>query len=263
MGVDLKKEIKLSDLFARKAKEPRPPKEPKPPKESKPSKEPRAARTARKAAPPLPATPLMRAFNLLPSPETRERPGLGLAQVAVALLALLVFAGLAGGFLLLSAGATDRRSEADDLRAQVAALEVPAKKHQDDGDAGLAGEARARTAALAAALEGRVAWDRVLREFSLVLPEDVWLAGITAGSAAAPTVTPSAPPADPAAASSGSFSIVGFAESQEDVALLLSRLAVIPEFPSVRLESSTKGEQDGKTAYSFTITATVDAQGAA
>jgi Tfp pilus assembly protein PilN len=255
MGVDLKKEIKLSDLFARKAKEPKPPKEPKERKDGS---------TPRQAPPPLPATPLMRAFNLMPSQETRERRSLGLAQVAVALLGLLVFAGLAGGFLLLSAGASERRSEVDDLRAQLAELEVPAPKQREDGDAALAGESRARTAALAAALAGRVAWDRVLRQFSLVLPEDVWLAGITAGSAAAPaTAPPTVPPAEAAAAPPGSFSIVGFAESQEDVALLLSRLEVIPEFPSVRLESSTRGEQDGETSYSFTITATVDAQGAA
>jgi len=40
--------------------------------------------------------------------------------------------------------------------------------------------------ALSAALTSRVAWDRVFREFSLVLPDDVWLTTLSAKSPISP-----------------------------------------------------------------------------
>src|SRR5207302_1216483 len=56
-----------------------------------------------------------------------------------------------------------------------------------------------RVAALAAALSQRVAWDRILRQISSILPEDVWLTSIdaqsptadAASSTPAPTTTTS------------------------------------------------------------------------
>src|SRR3954462_9106526 len=50
----------------------------------------------------------------------------------------------------------------------------------------LAGEESARVSALSTALGSRVAWDRVSREFSLVLPDDVWLTTLTAKSPISP-----------------------------------------------------------------------------
>ena len=89
--VDMKKEIKLSDLFKRGSKEPsegengkapKAPKEPKPPKErkrwrgEKKEKAESGAVLAAHEAPPPADVPLMRAFNLLPREEVRaEREG--------------------------------------------------------------------------------------------------------------------------------------------------------------------------------------------
>jgi hypothetical protein len=272
MGIDLKKEIKLSDLFRRRAKEPGAEREPDPqrarrrlfarkPKAPKEAEAPRAPRgkAAPKAGPALPAVPLMRAFNLLPREAAREKKGLPLAHVGVALLGLVVFAGLAGGFVFLKAGVTARTGERDDLRAQRAALEVPPEPGPDTGEDALAGEGAPRTTALSAALTGRVAWDRVLREFSLVLPEDVWLTGLSAATAngAADAAAASAS-AQPTTAGAGTFTMTGFAETQSAVARLLSRLELIPELGSVKLQSSTQNAD--RNAYSFTIIATVDSQ---
>ena len=57
-------------------------------------------------------------------------------------------------------------------------------------DDALAAEKGARVGALSAALTSRIAWDRVLRQVSLVLPEDVWLTSL---SATAPTAAAPAP----------------------------------------------------------------------
>lgn len=286
MPIDLKKEIKLSDLFRRSGgpapedaaaeETPKPEKEkkerksfsfsrgPKEPKEPKAPKEPRARKekkdkvaVAAKAAPPPPAVPLMRAFNLMPKEDSREKTTVSpaLTKIAVALLGVLVVAGLAFGYMTSGANVADKQAEADDRRAELAQLTAQIGPEAADPSASLAGESQARTAALADALGARVAWDRIMREFSLVLPDTVVLATIGASSGTAG----SSDPATAAATTEPTFTIEGTSVSQESVALLLSRLSVIPEFVDVRLESSNRNEQGG--GYQFVIAATIAPEG--
>jgi len=296
--MDMNKEIKLSDLFRRRAKTPgdegaaapeedkptkerralfsRPPREkkekaPKTPKAPKQPKEPRGRRAKAPAveerpAVELPQIPLMRAFNLMPGDEAREKKSsrAGLAQIAVALLGVLVFAGLGGGYLFTSAGVTSKQSELDDLRAQLAELEVPAEKPgQAPANAEAAAEGQARTTALATALASRIAWDRVLREVSLTLPDDVWLIQLTAAtpSAAAGGAAAVAPGIE-AGSSPNTLSATGYATSQESVAVFLARLESIPELTSVQLLTSARLDGEAGRVYQFTIQAGVDPLGA-
>jgi Tfp pilus assembly protein PilN len=296
--MDLNKEIKLSDLFRRRAKTPgdegvaapeedkptkerralfsRPPREkkekaPKTPKAPKQPKEPRGRRAKAPAveerpAVELPQIPLMRAFNLMPGDEVREKKSTraGLPQIAVALLGVLVLAGLGGGYLFTSAGVTSKQSELDDLRAQLAELEVPAEKPgQAPANAEAAAEGQARTTALATALASRIAWDRVLREVSLTLPDDVWLIQLTAAtpSAAAGGAAAVAPGIE-AGSSPNTLSATGYATSQESVAVLLARLESIPELTSVQLLTSARLDGEAGRVYQFTIQAGVDPLGA-
>ena len=286
--MDLQKEIKLSDLFRRNKgpAEEDAPKAEKPPKEKKERKsfsfsraskpkEPKApkadkdgANVSAKSAPAAPAVPLMRAFDLLPKESERESTSTSPAflKVVLALVAILVLAALAGGYMMMSARATERQAAVDDLRAQVAAIEAQATEDAGPSTATLTAEGQARTAALSEALAARVAWDRILREFSLVLPDDVWLTTLTSsGPAAAAVPVPGAP-----AGGDSSFSINGFATSHEAVATLLSRLEVIPEFSSVQLQSSARGggEAEGGSSTNanpqdvgFTILATIAPNG--
>jgi Tfp pilus assembly protein PilN len=285
MPIDLKKEIKLSDLFRRGSgptaedaaeETPKPEKEkkerksfsfsrgPKEPKEPKAPKEPRArkekkqkAEVAAKTAPPPPAVPLMRAFNLMPKEEAGEKTTISpaLTKVAVALFAVLVVAGLGFMYMTSSANVADKRAEADDRRAELAQLTAQIGPEAADPSASLAGESQARTAALADALGARVAWDRILREFSLVLPDPVMLVTLGASSGS----SGSADALTGAAAGEPTFRLEGTAADQKTVALLLSRLAVIPEFSDVRLESSARNAEGG--GYQFVITATIAPEG--
>lgn len=289
MGVDLNREIKLGDLLRRKAKEPQvddaQDAEPKKPKEERPRralfarspKEPKAPRgpqspkaarekdaVAARSGPALPQIPLMRAFNLLPKEEPREAGArLGLAQVLVALLGLVVVAGLGSAYLLMSARATDKQAKVDELRVQLADLDVPSEAPEEETDASLVTEGQARTTALATALGGRIAWDRVLREVSLVVPEDVWIEQITSGGQGAAAVTTAAPAAagEPPAGGTA-FTVKGGAESQEAVARYLARLAVIPELSGVQLQVSERQLRETSAVYSYTIFATVSPGGA-
>ena len=278
--MDLNKEIKLSDLFKRgrkdKAAEEGLEEAPKEPKQRKglsfrraakdpdaPKKE-KKAKVDPKSAPPIPSVPLMRAFNLMPKDVEREKAGASpmLTRVAVPVLAVLVLVGLGAGFMLMDARVGEKRAQADDLRAQLAELTAQAgpDAQGQQGAAAIAGEGQARTGALAAALGGRIAWDRILREFTLVLPEDVWVTAISAASGGSTTE-----PAPGQAVPGGStFTITGFARYQASVAQLLSRLSVIPEFSSVQLQSSARGaDPQNQDAYSFSIVATLAPEGTA
>ena len=265
MGIDMKKEIKLSDLFKRGEKEPnaeKPPKEPKAPKEKKErrfggGKAPKEKVVALdpKSGPPLRDIPLMRAFNLLPKEEVRaEKEGRqsAIPHVIVALAGVLVFAALAAFYLSSSASVTKKTGQVDDLRGELASLQVPEKKpHSGASDAKIDSERATRTAALSTALADRLAWDRILRELALILPSDVALDSL---DATAPS------PGSAGAATSGGVStvrITGKAASQEAIARLLSRLQVIPEFGTVQLEFATASEDAGDTRVNFAIQASV------
>jgi Tfp pilus assembly protein PilN len=194
----------------------------------------------------------VRAVNLLPSKkEIRERrrqaPVAALGGVAgvVAVTAVLAF-----WFLNASSAVSERQGEVDALRAELAAIPAPAPR-DTSGDT-LRQEKAARVTALSAALGKRVAWDRVLRELSLVTPNDVWLTTLQATS----------PTASGSSMGGGAFSISGRTYSHDSVARLLARLSLVPDLDQVKLEKSTLNKVEGKDIVEFTIGAAVRARGA-
>jgi Tfp pilus assembly protein PilN len=286
---DWKKEIKLSDLFNRSPKKARPepeldgPDEPSPekrggsflkrdlsfsrkPKEPKAPKVPKADRKARGSKEPrgraaktaVPQIPLMRAFNLLPKDDPREGAGrrASPAKLILAVIALVALAGLGAYFLLLNTKVAGKTATRDELKTRLAAANVPAERpsQEEEADPALVEEKQKRTGALAAALGGRTAWDRLLRELSLVLPDDISLTKLTASGA---VVDPTAPVAAGTPAPTSTFTIEGYTETQKNVAQLLARLAVLPELSSVQLKSSMDADFQGQTVVQFVIAANV------
>jgi Tfp pilus assembly protein PilN len=199
---------------------------------------------------------MMRPANLLPSDLAREGAHrLGLPAPAIA----AVGAGLAvaGALTFMYMGAhktvVDRQTELDALQAQIAAVPQPKPVRQSTIDPALGAEKDARQAALDSALSGRVAWDTILRELSLVLPSDVWLQTLSAKGSAAGTVD-----ANGAPTSSTGLTLTGYTYSQAGVARLLSRLALVPKLSNVQLQTSSSATVDTRQVVSFSIAATVD-----
>ncbi len=224
--------------------------------------------------------PLMRAFNLLPAGVVRTRTTRRVQPASVALVAVAaaLVALLAGAFLFERARLADTREEHRELPEE-AARETPRPQPPQRPSDGLSESRSERTAALAAALGSRVAWDRLLRDLSLVLPDNVWFQSVAAagptGEAPASDSAPageggtegsaSEAPASGASTSEtsepNSVTIRGYTYEHDHVARLLARLSVLPQLSSVRLLSSTRTRLGGEEVVEFSLLATLAARG--
>jgi len=200
----------------------------------------------------------MRAVNLLPRQQVvqkRERPNTVVLVAAIGGAAVLL--ALVAGTLLASRSVSREQQALSSARAVLAV--TPAHHVSASTQAfrqQVLTQREQRSLALASALSKRVAWDRVLRRFALVLPSDVWLTGLTATVPLDPTpVTPTTASALPATATEVNFQ--GYTYSQESVARLLERLSVVPDFQDVQLQSSSTSQVAGQNVVSFTIVANI------
>jgi Tfp pilus assembly protein PilN len=167
-----------------------------------------------------------------------------------------VLLGLVGGFLVASRSVDRQKQQLATARAVLAAtpqhhLSASTQAFRTN----VLNKREQRSLALAAAIGKRVSWDRILRRFALVLPDDVWLTALTGtvpldDSAVATTVTPTSS-ALPAQATE--LTITGYTYSQDSVARLLERLSVVPDLKNVQLQSSATAKVGGQQVYAFTI----------
>jgi Tfp pilus assembly protein PilN len=201
----------------------------------------------------------MRAVNLLPRDQAQRTIKKESLPVLIgACSGVLVFAVLGAMFMMGSGKVAAQQRKVDDLNRIYQALPPP-PAGPSTAQQQLAGEQSARVTALSTALTSRVAWDRVFREFSLVLPEDVWLTTLSAKSPISPVTN--------AASSTGTgtpsqFTIQGRTYSHDGVARLLSRLQVVPDLTNVQLLSSTRSKVGGQDVVEFSIAADIKVTGA-
>jgi Tfp pilus assembly protein PilN len=194
----------------------------------------------------------MRAVNLLPGDGAKRSktnvPVLVGVAGAVVVCALLSFM-----FLSASSQVHDKQNELNAINAQIAV--IPPPPPPDAAGAALASQQKARLTALSGALSKRVAWDRVLRNLSLVLPSDVWLSTLSASSPASPASA--AVPIPAAGATPTGFLLSGYTYSQQGVARLLSRLEVLPDLTNVQLQNSSQSLIGTQNIVQFVIAASV------
>ena len=193
----------------------------------------------------------MRAVNLLPKDASRRssRKAPNTPVLVAVVGGAVVISALASAMVVTGNRADAKRQELDALRAELAAVPKPPPPASPIVQ-GLPKQRTARLAAVTTALSQRVAWDRILREFSLVLPNDVWLSTL---SASTPGASPGGAGAAPTAAPEKGFTMTGHTYSHEAVARLLSRLSVVPHLTNVQLENSTLAEVAGRNVVEFAI----------
>ena len=159
--------------------------------------------------------------------------------VATVVAATVVVATLVGAWAFsLRAEVRDREAVLATLQGQIAAIPSPTAPTRRL--LALGADRRGRVEAIGAVLGDRVAWDRVLREVSAVLPVDVWLTGLSVAE----------PPA-------GKLHVHGYATTQRGVALTLARLGIVADLRDVRLERSDRVTVGAAPAVRFSIVASV------
>jgi Tfp pilus assembly protein PilN len=195
----------------------------------------------------------MRAVNLLPR-DLEKQPTFKKEQLPLVVggcVGLIVVALIGSQYLSKSGGVESERQALSDLQAQLA--QMPAPPEPSPEQTKLVDEQKTRLTALQTALASRVAWDRVLREFSLVLPSDVWLTRLSLKS----PVSPSTQQALPSDGAPTGFTMDGSTYSHDAVARLLSRLSVVPDLTNVQLVNSSAEEVNGQTVVHFSIAADI------
>src|SRR5256714_10553346 len=133
----------------------------------------------------------MRAVTLLPRDHgQRTIKKESLPVLVGACSALLVLALLGAMYMMGNGKIASAQRNLDDLNRHFQALPPP-PPGPTAAEQALAGEQSARVTALTAPLGSRASWDRVFRELSLVLPDDVCLTELTPKSPISPATTPS------------------------------------------------------------------------
>ena len=186
----------------------------------------------------------MRAVNLLPGEGTRARTVPPPAALAGAIAGVVVVAVIGGGNLLQSSRVASAQKALNAAKIQLAATPLPpAAPKVTPPPAAVAEQMQPRLQAVSSALATRIAWDRILREFSLVLPSDVQLNSLA--------LTVPAVSSNPA--STQGLTLQGVTFSYDDVARLLSRMQLIPDLSNVTLGATSVANN----VVSFTVNAGV------
>lgn len=204
----------------------------------------------------------MRAVNLLPKEANQRGKSIRAEDPAVVVgsaLGVVVLLALIAGFLNVHSkvGAEQKKLTAAHIElarlAQQKRAEPtpykPVKQEPIVPIPAVTAEEQPRLDAISVALSTRIAWDRILREFSLVLPSDVTLKSLslTTPSPAAAGATTGAP-----AGGAQNLTIDGTTFSHDAVARLLSRLMLIPDLTGVALSSSTAAPDTGVVEFNIT-----------
>jgi Tfp pilus assembly protein PilN len=200
----------------------------------------------------------VRAINLLPRDDARRGSQKTQWIVLVPVVVAVVLTGLLSALFLSASGKVkNKQAELASLQDTLHSIPTPdASKVQSQS--ALASDKQVRVTALSTALSRRVAWDRIFRELSLVLPDDVWLATLSAKAPVSSSVSVAPAPVAPGTAVAATqFTLDGYTYSHAAVARLLSRLSVVPDLVNVQLQQSTLTKVGTAKAVHFIIAADV------
>ncbi|HEV2591392.1 MAG TPA: PilN domain-containing protein [Gaiellaceae bacterium] len=194
----------------------------------------------------------MRAVNLLPLDAYAPKQRLPHAPVVLAATVPVLAGALVYlGYSVEHSKVVDRQVSLGVVQSQIASLgPSPALVSES---AGVSSARQARETELGDALSKRFPWDVTFNAVSRALPAGTWLTTLTAAN---PTPSGSTSTAAPA---TNSFTLQGYAKSNEIVAGVLARLSLVPGLADVTLTNAvtaalTKGSN---SIVQFTITATV------
>lgn len=184
----------------------------------------------------------MRPINLIPPEERRgEQAPLRSGPIAYVLLGALV-ALLAGVTALVLANNQISEHEADIARLEVEDAREAAKAEQLAAYVQFRDLAEQRVATVASLADSRFDWERVMREFALILPSNTWLVELTATASPGVGVEGGGGGGLRGSAPGPALELTGCATGQEAVAGFVTALKDIDGVTRVGVESSELGD---------------------
>jgi Tfp pilus assembly protein PilN len=211
----------------------------------------------------------MRAVNLIPSDQRRGAGGLagrsgGIVYVLTGGLAVLVALGVV--YALAVHSVASRKTDLASVTRQAAVVTAEAQALTPYVE--VAGVTTEKVHEVTSLAESRFNWPSALQQLALALPGDVTFTSFTAtAGGGAPTSTPAATPPTPAtgsAAASGtgaSFSLIGCASTQREVAGVLTNLFQVPGVSNVVLASTVETIAPKKLSRQAALKAALSAGG--
>jgi len=194
--------------------------------------------------------------NLLPESARRRVAGARPGSAYVVLGMLGVGLVLAAGYGLVANQVTSAKNDSAEASAEADRLEAKAATLGPFADFATVKETR--LASVRTLAEGRVDWERTMRELPRVMPDGSWLqtaSAATAGDAgggdgaAAPATPAPTGAADGALAGAPTVNLTGCVRSQKDIAVLIVRLREMYRVDDVTLTESAR--EQGAEAPSF------------
>jgi Tfp pilus assembly protein PilN len=194
----------------------------------------------------------MRPVNLIPPEERRgvaapTRTG-PIAYVMVGALVAL-FAGVTA-LVFTNNKISDREAKVTELKQQEADARTRAESLA--GFASFHTVQEQRTATVRSLADSRFDWERVMRELALVIPDDVWLTGLTGTVATGVSVGESVSVSQRETITGPALELTGCARGQEGVAEFLAALQDIDGVTRVGLASSELPGSDSSSTSSST-----------
>lgn len=201
----------------------------------------------------------MKPVNLLPPSERAQQGGSrpGSAYVVLGVLGALLVAVLV--YVVTANGVTSKQDELASARGETAAAQARLAQLGAFGD--FASMKATRETSVASRAQARIDWERLMRELSRVLPDDVFISSLDATASGGGEAASGSPPAEGSGAPS--LKLAGCAPSQPAVATLMVRLRQLNRAVDVTLADATKtADAEGGAGcgegYAFTVSVAFD-----
>ena len=182
----------------------------------------------------------MRPVNLIPPDRRRGEAAPARAGAASYIVIAALFAILFAvtGVVLTGNDVNDKKAELATLESEQADAQARAGALSNFASFQQMKDSRVET--ISSLAQSRFDWERVMREVSRVLPDEVWLTNLSGTVSPEVTVPNASESASRAGIAGPALSMVGCARSQQDVAALISAIGDIDGVTRVLVERSEK-----------------------
>ena len=182
----------------------------------------------------------MRPVNLIPPEDRRGDAAPARAGAASYIVVAVLFALLFAVTGVVLAGNSVSEKETELAQAEAERTETQARAEALSSFASFQSMKLDRVSTVASLADSRFDWERIMREVSLVLPDNVWLTNLTGTVAPDVSVKDAAQVKLRASVAGPALSMVGCARSQSDVAELIAAMGDIDGVTRVLAEESEK-----------------------